>query len=108
MSRGVVYVGKCSNPTGGKGNKWHVFRQKDSKYSACGSVKRSMLSQNSSMRKWDTRKESFDEVSGLGDNCRSCREYINGSLSDITVEGKGSEQNQGNWLDAINESNVND
>lgn len=81
-SDSVLFVAKrsCKNTQG----HWHVFQTKDAEASICGMEnKEAHLNMRVGYRKFDADDDGdVSSVIGVGRLCRSCREYLTGSLSD--------------------------
>jgi len=65
----------------GHDGKWHLVREKQAGTGICG-YNISIINERVGYRRFNVENDSLDEKAGLGSVCKSCREYVTGSLSD--------------------------
>jgi len=81
-SSSLLVLGKMPR-TAGNG-KWHLFR-KEGQGSVCGRADWDRLHERVEPRSFNPEEDSLDEVAGLGQVCKLCREYITGSLEENSL-----------------------
>lgn len=84
-----LFLGKNSQVTGRASGKWHLFNEKSSSVSICGSVSQSDLHRNLDLRTVSRDLDCILEEKGLGGLCLKCREWVEGSLSDEQLPKPG-------------------
>lgn len=85
MSNKVFFLGKVSSSSGRSGGSWHLFKDRDSSCSVCGTVPRTSLAQGLDLREFRVEKQEVEDVIGLGSPCSSCMEYVTGCLEEDSL-----------------------